>query len=92
MSKMGWLKRVFFPAKTQSSKDCITTLCYSHYAIFALCGLKIRFGILCCFAPLREKIYFSVNPNTYQAYYLRAYPYALTGSVAYFLFLPVELP
>jgi hypothetical protein len=32
-------------AKQQRSKDYITTLPYSYYAIFALCGLKIRFGL-----------------------------------------------
>jgi hypothetical protein len=30
----------------------------AFYVNLPLCGLKIRFGMLCCFAPLREKYTF----------------------------------
>jgi ribosomal protein S14 len=48
---MGADPKVYFSrkgAKKQSSKDYITTLRYSYYAIFALCRLEIR-----SFASLR---------------------------------------
>jgi hypothetical protein len=56
---------LIFPQRRKAAKQL--KIKEEHYFIaiiptFTLCGLKIRFGMLCCFAPLREK-YFLVNPN-----------------------------